>query len=50
MEEKRRETLPLALFLALVPLSTVLLGEHWVWDALAGFMVALLAVELEKRV
>ncbi|WP_456420458.1 phosphatase PAP2 family protein [Thermococcus sp.] len=49
-DEKRRETLPLALFLALVPISTVLLGEHWVWDALAGFVVALLAVELEKRV
>ena len=37
-------------YLFLVPVSTVLLGEHWVWDVLAGFMVALLAVELEKRV
>ncbi|WP_297065728.1 phosphatase PAP2 family protein [Thermococcus sp.] len=50
LEERKRETLLLALFLALVPVSTVLLGEHWVWDVLAGFMVALLAVRLEKRV
>ncbi|WP_457741285.1 phosphatase PAP2 family protein [Thermococcus sp.] len=42
--------IPLKVYLLLVPISTVLLGEHWIWDALAGFIVALLAVELEKRV
>jgi len=51
LEVKRKETAaPIAVFLALVPLSTVLLGEHWVWDAVAGFLVALVAVGLEKRV
>jgi len=50
LEVRRKETAPLAVFLALVPLSTVLLGEHWVWDVMAGFLVALVAVELEKRV
>ncbi|NJE54887.1 phosphatase PAP2 family protein [Thermococcus sp. 21S9] len=50
LEVKRKENIPLAVFLALVPISTVLLGEHWVWDAVAGFLVALVAVGLEKRV
>jgi len=49
---RRRDifSIPLKVYLLLVPLSTVLLGEHWVWDAVAGFLVALIAVELEKRV
>ena len=50
LEVKKKETVPLAVFLALVPISTVLLGEHWVWDAVAGFLVAIVAVGLEKRV
>ncbi|WP_297519104.1 phosphatase PAP2 family protein [Thermococcus sp.] len=37
-------------YLLLVPVSTVLLGEHWVWDVLGGLAVAALAVLLEKRV
>jgi len=37
-------------FLVLVPISTVLLGEHWVWDVIGGFGVALAAAAVEKRV
>ena len=43
-------SIPLKVYLLLVPISTVLLGEHWVWDAVAGFLVALIAMEFEKRV
>ncbi len=50
IEFARLEALPIEAFLLLVPISTVLLGEHWFWDALVGLIVALLAVELEKRV
>lgn len=49
LETKRKDAIPLAIFLALVPPSTVFLGEHWVWDAVAGLLVALTAIKLERK-
>lgn len=38
----RRKEVPariLAFLVALIPISTVLLGEHWVWDAISGILL-----------
>ena len=37
-------------YLLLVPISTVLLGEHWIWDVLGGFLIALISAKIEKMV
>jgi len=34
--------LPLLIFIALIPPATVLLGEHWVWDAVTGILIGFL--------
>jgi len=49
---KKKDTLAevLKAYLLLVPVSTVLLGEHWVWDVLGGFIISIIAVWVEKRV
>ncbi len=37
----------LRVYLLLVPVSTVLLGEHWIWDVIAALFIALFAIKIE---
>ncbi|MCD6523911.1 MAG: phosphatase PAP2 family protein [Thermococcus sp.] len=39
----------LALIPALIPVSTVLLAEHWVWDAFTGIFLGYLVYRLSER-
>ncbi len=48
---RRKEKLStmLALVVALIPASTVLLAEHWIWDALTGVLLGYLVHRLSER-
>ncbi len=53
LELWRRRELPaklLALLLALIPPATVLLAEHWIWDALTGISLGLLVYRVPKAI
>ncbi len=39
LERGGRLAIPLLVFIALIPPATVLLGEHWFWDALTGILI-----------
>ena len=48
---RRKEKLSkvLALVVALIPASTVLLAEHWVWDAFTGILLGYIVHKLSER-
>ena len=49
VKRKDRTSRVLALIPALIPVSTVLLAEHWIWDALTGVLLGYLVHRLSER-
>ncbi|WP_456366901.1 phosphatase PAP2 family protein [Thermococcus sp.] len=49
-EERHRVSKLLALLVGLIPLATVLLAEHWVWDAVSGILLGWLVNRYSGKV
>ncbi len=50
IEERHRVSRLLALLVGLIPLATVLLAEHWVWDAVSGILLGWLVHRYSGKV